>query len=165
MTHDTFNEKQDAQEVLRRFFASGGAVRMLADIRLDDMDHLYAYATQLFEADEFKGARNLYFLLAQLDQWNSDYWLGLGLCHQRLMQHEDALFCFSRAGMIKIDDPRASFFAGISYQIVGNQSYARKALNASIKWCGQHAQYVTLRQSAEQLLACCAQEESICPSH
>lgn len=146
-------DQQDDHEVLQKFFARGGSIRMLADIEQGDMDQLYAYANQLFAADEISGARNFYFMLARIDHWNFDYWLALGLCYQRLNEHEEAVFCFSRAGMITVDDPRSSFFAGISYRLLGNNEYARTALNAALKWCSQHPEYDEIRHSAAQLLA------------
>jgi secretion system chaperone SscA len=150
----------DDYEVLQRFFSCGGSVRMLAGIDKCDMDTLYAYATQLFEAGEFEAARNIYVILARADHWSFEYWFALGLCSQRLSGHEDAVFCFGRAGMIHIDDPRASYFAGISYRILGNEEYARKAFSAAMKWCGRQSRYEEIRKSAIEQLACCKTQEN-----
>lgn len=152
------NQENDADDVLKNFLMRGGSIRMLQDIDPSDLDQVYAYATQLFEAEAFKSAKQFYYLLARLDHWNFDYWLALGLSCQRLSQHDEALFCFSRAGMIRIDDPRGAFFAGISYQALGNTVYARKAFNAAIRWCGRDAASEPMRRAAAQSLAYCALE-------
>jgi secretion system chaperone SscA len=153
------SKSDDEYEVLQNFFARGGSLWMLADISKADLDTLYAHATQLFEAGEFAAARNIYLILARVDHWNFEYWFALGLSFQRLAAHEDAVFCFGRAGMIRIDDPRASFFAGISYRAFGNDTYARKAFNAAIKWCGAQSKYLEIRQSAVEQLSNCSFEE------
>ncbi len=146
----------DDYDVLQKFFARGGSVWMLTDISKADLDTLYAHATQLFEAGEFAAARNVYLILARVDHWNAEYWFSLGLSFQRLAAHEDAVFCFGRAGMIRIDDPRASFFAGISHRALGNDAYACKAFNAAIRWCAEQSKYREIRQSAAEQLSYCS---------
>lgn len=145
-------------EVLREFFSRGGSLRMLCGAAPDDLETLCKYASQLFDLGELEAARNYFYLLAQIDHWRFDYWLGLGMCQQRLGAHPEAIFCFSRSGMIEAQDPRSSYFAGISYDLMGNREYARKAFVAAIKWCAANPQHLALRQSAEQLLAQCEPE-------
>lgn len=141
--------------ILREFFARGGSIRMLGDVAATDLQTLHTYACQLFDAGELQGARNYFALLVQLDHWRFDYWLGLGMCQQRLAAHDQALLCFSRAALIDALDPRSSYFAGISYYLTGNREYACKAFNATIKWCAAHPQHQALRQSAQQMLGQC----------
>lgn len=143
----------DDQQVLRHFFARGGSVRMLADIPKDDLEQLYAYATQLFEGGNPAAARNIYYLVARLDHWHFECWLALGLCNQRLDRHEEAVGCFSHSGMIAVDDPRSAYFAGISHSLLGHVECARKAFEAAIRWCNQQAEHELMQRSAEQMLA------------
>ncbi|MGF6401556.1 secretion system chaperone SscA [Pseudomonas frederiksbergensis] len=161
MTQPVFNAGQDEHEVLQCFFARGGSIRMLADIQQDDIDGLYAYATQLFNADDIQAARNLYTLLVRIDHWNFECWLALGLCNQRLGLHEEAVNSFGRAGMINVDDPRSAYFAGISHSLLGQIECARKAFNAAIRWCNQQPKYEAIQHSAAQMLAHCAMEVSV----
>ncbi|RQR48097.1 CesD/SycD/LcrH family type III secretion system chaperone [Burkholderia sp. Bp9126] len=149
----------DDHEVLERFFGAGGSIRMLADIAQSDMDKLFSYATQLFDAGEPRAACNFLMMLARIDHWNFDYWFMLGLSYQHLAQHEEAIFCFSRAGMIRIDDPRASFRAGISYRLVGNLDYAIKAFRAALKWCGDRDTWRDIKAGVMEQLAHCEREE------
>lgn len=146
----------DDEEVLRHFFACGGTVRMLADIKKDDVEQLYAYATQLFESGDVPAARNIYYLLVRIDQWHFNCWLALGLCNQRLNRHDEAVVCFSHSGMITVDDPRSSYFSGISHCLLGHVDCARKAFNAAIQWCNQRPEHAAMQRSAAQLLAHCA---------
>lgn len=152
---------QDDQEVLRHFFSRGGSIRMLADIQKDDIEQLYAYASQLFEAGDVAAARNIYYMLVRIDHWNFDCWLALGLCNQRLDRHEEAVGCFSHSAMITVDDPRSAYFAGISHSLLGHIECARKAFNAAIMWCNQQPKHAVLQRSAAQLLAHCAVEGAV----
>jgi secretion system chaperone SscA len=158
MTLPAFSSSPDDQEVLQHFFSRGGSIRMLMDIQKDDVEHLYAYATQLFEAGDIPAARNIYYVLVRIDHWNFNCWLALGLCNQRLGRHEEAVGCFSRSGMITADDPRSAYFAGISHSLLGHVKCARKAFNAAIQWCNQQPEHEEMQRSAAQLLAHCAVE-------
>ncbi|HBO5144910.1 TPA: SycD/LcrH family type III secretion system chaperone [Pseudomonas aeruginosa] len=158
-TQEILVEAVSDDEVLRDFFSRGGSIRMLSGVASDDLTTLHNYACQLFDAGELDAARNYFYLLAQVDHWRFEYWLGLGMCQQRLGAHQEAIFCFCRAGMIEVEDPRSSYFAGISYHLTGNQEYACKAFKAAIRWCAARPQYQELRQSVEQLLAQCEQEK------
>lgn len=152
---------QDDQDVLRQFFARGGSIRMLADIQKDDVEQLYSYATQLFDAGDIAASRNIYYMLVRIDHWNFDCWLALGLCNQRLNRHEEAVGCFVQSGLIKVEDPRSAYFAGISQSLLGHVDGARKAFNAAIKWCNQRPEHEMMQRSAAQLLAHCAVEGNV----
>ncbi|RKT98650.1 CesD/SycD/LcrH family type III secretion system chaperone [Burkholderia sp. Nafp2/4-1b] len=145
--------------VLKRFFSAGGSLRMLVDVERRDLDTLYAYATQLLDAGELRAAENFLLMLVRVDHWNFDYWFVLGLCHQRLAKHDEAIFCFSRAATVRVDDPRASYHAGVSYRLLGNIEYAAKAFRAAVDWCGERREYLDLRANASRQLAQCKREE------
>lgn len=143
---NTLENTQPAEhDVLGPFTSRDLPLYLLSDLEGSDVEKLYAYAYNLFEVSEFHSAKQLFLLLIRLDKWNFDYWLMLGLCCQRLAEHEEAIACFAQSGRITIPDPRSSFFAGISYQALGNHSYADKAFNASLKWCSSHPEHQELR--------------------
>lgn len=143
---------QSNEEIFQEFFSRGGSLRMLADVPRERLDKVYAYANQLFDKQAYKKAKSFYLLLARLDEWCFNYWLALGICCQRLAEHEEAIFCFSRSGVIVIDDPRSSFYAGMSYEILGNHTYAYKSFRAALNWCGQSAHYEEIRHLSTQAL-------------
>lgn len=140
-------------EKIQRFLTRGGSLRLLTGIEQQDLAQMSTYASQLFDVEDYAAARNLYQLLSTLDHWNVEYLLGQGLSHQRLGGHEEAIACFARAGVIRIDDPRAAFFAGLSYRLLGNEEYALKALNAAVRWCGEQPEYQEMKASAQKMLA------------
>lgn len=141
-------DADEAQAVLSQFFESGGALRMLADLDEDDLARVRAHAGQRFAQGQIAAAQRVYFVLATLDQWSFDDWYGLGLCYQRLGQHEQALPCFAKAGVIRVSDPRPPYLAGMSYEHTGNREFARKSYDATLRVCGQLPEHDALARSA-----------------
>lgn len=138
----------DVEAVFSRFFAQGGALRMLADLDEADLARVRAYARERFSQGEIAAAQRVYFVLATLDQWSFDDWFGLGLCYQRLGQHGEALPCFAKAGVIRASDPRPPYLAAMSYQSVGNDAFAIKAYDATLRLCAGQSQHRKLEHSA-----------------
>ncbi|QBC33446.1 tetratricopeptide repeat protein [Pandoraea sp. XY-2] len=138
----------EAPAILSRFFESGGALRMLADLDEADLARVRAHACQRFAQGQIAAAQRVYFVLATLDQWSFDDWYGLGLCYQRLGQHEQALPCFAKAGLIHASDPRPPYLAGMSYVHTGNREFARKSFDATLRICGHLPHHDKLARSA-----------------
>lgn len=136
---------QDDLDTVRDFFRQGGTLQALMKLNPADLDHVYAYATQLFDAGDYAAAKRFYLLLSRLSHWQFDYWLALGLCCQRLGEHTEAVFCFGQAGLLRLDDPRPAYLAGLSYQLAGQPDKACKALNAAIRWCSAKPEYAALK--------------------
>ncbi|VVE39266.1 CesD/SycD/LcrH family type III secretion system chaperone [Pandoraea capi] len=145
---DAGEHPPDAPAILSRFFERGGALRMLADLDEADIASVRAYAAQRFREGHVARAQRVYFILATLDQWSFDDWYGLGLCYQRLGQHEQALPCFAKAGVICASDPRPPYLAGISYEHMGNFAFAGLSYRATLRICAQLPQHETLARSA-----------------
>lgn len=151
-------QQDDNEDKVWQFFKDGGSLSALMGLDQENLDKLYAYAFQAYSAGECDRAKRFFLLLAQVDQWNFDYWFALGLCCQRLGEHEEAIFCFAQSAVIRLTDPRSAYWAGINYQLLGNQTYARKAFTTALKLCGQQAIYEELRQLTVKALASCGEE-------
>lgn len=136
---------QDDLDTVRDFFNQGGTVQALLDLDPVDLDRIYAYACQLFDVGDYAAAKRFFLLLSRLSHWQFDYWLALGLCCQRLEEHAEAVLCFGQAGLLRLDDPRSAYLAGLSYQLADQPTMARKALNAAIKWCSDKPEYAALK--------------------
>ncbi|MFM0514987.1 SycD/LcrH family type III secretion system chaperone [Paraburkholderia sp. RL17-373-BIF-A] len=135
----------DDLETVRDFFSRGGTLQALVNLDPADLDHIYAYATQLFDLGDYAAAKRFYLLLSRLSHWNFDYWFALGLCCQRLAEHLEAVFCFGQAGLLRLDDPRPAYLAAQSYQFAGQPDNARKALSSAIRGCMSCPEYAELR--------------------
>ncbi len=135
------------------FLAQGGAVWKLAKLDETQLQTLYAFACQKVKLGDVATAESLFHALFCLDSWSFNYALSLGLCRQQRGAHEEALFCFVRAGTVKITDPRPAYYAALSYQKLGNVSYAKKAFSAALRWASNRPQHQELRQQAERALA------------
>ena len=146
-------------DTVRDFFNQGGTLQALLSLAPDDLDRVYAYACQLFDAGDYAGAKRFYLLLARLSHWQFDYWLALGLCCQRLNEHEEAVFCFGQAGLLRLDDPRPAYLAGLSHQLIGHTAYARKAFAAALKWCAAKPEHAALKAEVLNQAALVPQED------
>ena len=83
---------------LRNADGPHGAAPPLAALNPADLECVYAYACQLFDAGDYAHAKPYYQLLTQLSGGQFNYWLALGLTCQRRSEHDEAVICFGRAG-------------------------------------------------------------------
>lgn len=137
------------------FVQQGGVLSGLANVDQKDLDLLYRYAMQLMTYGDYHGAKRIFFLLMRLNQSNFEYVYALATCCQQLNEHEEAIFCFGRAGMNRLQDPRSPYFAGISYLALGNRQYAEKSFRAALRICRRLPveQWSEVRENAQQKLA------------
>lgn len=129
-------------ETLYAYLEQGGTFKELAEVNEGDLNVVYRYALQLMTAEDFEGAKRILYFLTKVDQWGFDYFFNLGICFHELKQHEEAIFCFSRSAVIKMQDPRSSFYAGHNYLALGKPDFATKAYKASLLVCECHPQGV-----------------------
>ncbi|EMQ2081393.1 TPA: SycD/LcrH family type III secretion system chaperone [Yersinia enterocolitica] len=140
---------QPSDEIIN-FMRRGGSLRMLAKMDPQDLALVYDYSVQLCQGGEYDGAKRLLNLLVRFDHWNFSYWLTLGLCYQQTADFHQAIYCFSRAGQIQVDDPRSSCSAGECYLACGNRIYAEKAFRAALNWCHARPEWIHIQQQAER---------------
>lgn len=145
-------DTRDTSADLEAYFAKGGSMRELFQIEREKLDILYAFACQRYDAGDYEGAREVYFSLVAIDANCFEYWLATGLCSQQLQRHDEAIYCFSRSGQLRLEDPRSSYLAGVSFQVLGETKRAVMAYSSAIKWCAAHAEHRELRAQATQSL-------------
>ncbi|WP_312978139.1 SycD/LcrH family type III secretion system chaperone [Atlantibacter sp.] len=150
--------EQDDLATVRDFLHQGGTLQALINLDPVDLDHVYAYACQLFEAGDYAGAKRFYMLLSRLSHWQYEYWLALGLCCQRLEEHDQALFCFGQAGLLRLDDPKPPYLAGLSYRQSAQPEQAAKAFQAALKWCADKPQHLVIKGEIQCQLSALVQE-------
>ncbi|EBP0437717.1 CesD/SycD/LcrH family type III secretion system chaperone [Salmonella enterica] len=144
-----FNSLQDIYD----YYNNGGTLASLTNLTQRDLDDLQAYAYTCYQSGDIISARNIYHLLAYLEHWNYDYTLSLGLCHQRLSNHEEAQLCFARCATLVMQDPRASYYSGISYIVTGDKKMAKKAFKACLMWCNGNEDYSMYAENIKKILA------------
>ncbi|MDR6201325.1 secretion system chaperone SscA [Paraburkholderia graminis] len=159
MTPPNENGRAQAVQLVQELLSMGASLSGLQGVDQNDLDQVYSYGYALFNRDDFDGARRVFYTLARIDHGSFAYWMALGLTLQRLGEHNEALFCFSRSAAIHLSDPRSSYLAGVSYLILGNEVYAKKAFSASVKWCGKRPEHQALRERAQRSLAGCDKGE------
>ena len=146
------SRKFSSLEDIYDFYQDGGTLASLTNLTQQDLNDLHSYAYTAYQSGDVITARNLFHLLTYLEHWNYDYTLSLGLCHQRLSNHEDAQLCFARCATLVMQDPRASYYSGISYLLVGNKKMAKKAFKACLMWCNEKEKYTTYEENIKKLL-------------
>ncbi|MDE1712311.1 MULTISPECIES: SycD/LcrH family type III secretion system chaperone [Chromobacterium] len=151
--------EQDDLDTVRDFFNQGGTLQALVNLDPADLDSVYSYACQLFDAGDYAGAKRFYLMLARLSHWQFDYWLALGLACQRLSEHEEAVFSFGQAGLLRLDDPRPAYLAGLSHQLAGHPEQAGKAFAAALKWCASKPEHAAIKAEVLRQAALLPQEE------
>lgn len=151
-THPGLPPALQALMALEGYLENGGSMRELFGIDRVDLEILYAYGCQRYRQGDYEGARQVLLALASIDPHAFRYWLALGLALQKIQRHDEALCCFARAATLRLSDPRSSFFAGVSFQLLGDMAHAREAFEAAVKGCGGQEAYGHLRQQAELAL-------------
>lgn len=143
---------EDHGRMLEDYLAQGGSLGELFGVEPEKLDALYAYACQRYDAGDIEGARQIYLLLVGVDTNRFEYWLALGISLQQLRRHDEAIFCFSRSAVLRLADPRSSYLAGLSFQVLGEKERALMAYSSAIKWCAAHEEHKTLRATATRTM-------------
>lgn len=151
---------EDHDRLLEDYLARGGSIGQLFGVDPEKLATLYAYACQRYDAGDFEGARQLYLALVGIDTNRFEYWLALGLSLQQLQRHDEAIFCFSRSAVLRLADPRSSYLAGLSFQILGERERAIMAYDSAIKWCAAHEEHKALRARATRSMEALMKGES-----
>lgn len=145
--------KQEEFDTLQQFLNRGGSLKMLAETEQHDLNTLYQYALQLMACHDFEAAKRILHLLMRLDHWSYDYNFNLGLCYQQTQAHEEAIFCFGRAGTIQVNTPYPAYQAALSYIHLGNHAVAKNALESANIWCHNHAHYADIKVKVDEQLS------------
>ncbi len=140
------------QQRIERYFAEGGTLRALFGLDAVALETLYTYACQRYDANDHEGARQIFLALTAMDPHSYDYWLSLGLSLQKLLRHDEAIYCFTRCAGLRMWEPKPPYLAGISLQLCGAFTKAAEAYSAAIKWCGNQKEHQGVRGLAEQSL-------------
>lgn len=146
-------DNQELYQQWQHYLAQGGSLRQLRQLPKTELDKLYTHGYHCYQQHHYAAAKNFFYLLTAVDQWRFDYQLGLGLCYQRLGEHQEAANSFSQAALIRMDDPRPPYCCGLSYQRLGELDRAKQAFQAALKWCVAHPEMPEVKQAAENHLA------------
>ena len=131
----------------------GASYKFIHDIEDDQLDILYDYGLSFYKKGSYLEAKNIFFSLTLIDQYNFDYHFALGLSNQKLGKFTDSLFCFSEAAKIKMYDPRPYYYLGLAYQIVGANDASLKSLDLASRLCSDHEKYFELKVNVAVAMA------------
>lgn len=145
--------EHDDLDTIRCFFNEGGTLQALMNIDSKDLDYVYSYSCQLFKMGDYVNSKRFLLVLIRLSHWQYDYWLSLGLCCQMLSEHEEAIFCFGQAGLLRLDDPSPVFFTGLCLNHLKKINEANKAYGCALKICANNEKYKDLKIVINQKLS------------
>ncbi len=97
----------------------------------EDIILLYELAYNLYEANDFTQAEQIFQRLVIAKPFESRYWQGLGSCLQMQKKHQDALVSFSMWCLIDDENPHPHFHAAESLFSLGDKHEGLKALTAA----------------------------------
>ena len=88
-----------------------------------------------------------------------DYFFSLGTCCQQLGEHEEAIFCFGRAGIVNIEDPRSPYYAGKKLWRAWQYSLCHQII-AALRICDCHGEgvWTDVKDNSHKALANLTQE-------
>lgn len=139
------------QEIVKAVTEEGYAFRDFTEITDEEMEAGYAQAYQLLNQERFGEAEKLFEMLAQLDHYQSRYWLGLGLCRQMQRSYETATKAYAMAGSLDIENPIPALRAAECFLALGNLEAADSGITAALHWAGNKPAFEGVRQRAQAL--------------
>lgn len=138
---------------LRSFFAGGGALHMLNETSVEEMDTLWRYACQLLNNGDIRGGRNLLQLLVYCNHWNGDYLLSLGAACLLGGEYQDACVYLAQAARVRVIDPRPPWLLGQCAEALEQREEARALYKSALKLANDRPEWRELIASARERLA------------
>lgn len=115
------------------------------------LEALYALACELYHAECYDKAADLFRLLCFYQPNHVKGWLGLGGAHQRLQNHEAALSAFTMASVYDPQNPEPRLYAAHSFIDLKDLPAALASAQIAVQLCRYRHNQDRLRVNAELL--------------
>ncbi|MCC5832829.1 MAG: SycD/LcrH family type III secretion system chaperone [Chlamydiales bacterium] len=117
-----------------------------------EMEKLYEEAYELYEANAYQEALNLFRWLLLFNSYEAKYWMGFAAALQLLERYEKALHAYAVASLLDSKSPYPHFHAYECYILLNNRDDADKALKLAYQRCDGKAAYDELKNEIERSL-------------
>lgn len=117
----------------------------------EQLEALYHLATELYCAECYNKAADLFRLLCFYKPEEVRAWVGLGGSHQRIGNHKAALSAFMIASSYDPQSPEPRLYAAHSLIDLENLPLALESAQAALRFCRYRSDQDHLRLSAELL--------------
>ncbi|WP_295540817.1 SycD/LcrH family type III secretion system chaperone [uncultured Thiohalocapsa sp.] len=166
-THDAAartpaEDQMDLDALLEAFSREGAVLGDFEGLSKHHYEALYGMAYNLYEAERYRDARELFCYLCSRNHLEQRFWLGLGACQQMLGLHDQATTAYAFANLLDVDDPRSALHAGECLLASGQHTEAADALNDALTTAGAGTGGINtaVAQRAQALLATVSSQDS-----
>ncbi len=110
----------------------------------EQIESLYALGCQLYEAQCYREAADLFRFLCFFESRIAHYWIALGGAYQHSKHHDNALAAFTMACLLDPRNPEPRFYTAHTLIALQDLSLALQSINIAIQLCQGNPQYVDL---------------------
>ena len=108
------------------------------------VESLYGLGYQLYEAQCYREAGDLFRLLCLFESRVAHHWIALGGAYQHSNHHDNALAAFTMACLLDPRNPEPRFYTAHTLVDLHDLPLALQSINIAIELCHHHPQYVDL---------------------
>jgi type III secretion system low calcium response chaperone LcrH/SycD len=135
-----------------RFLDSGEELYSLQGLTEEDLEALYTLGNNLYEAQTYGEAREIFEQLCLLNGSDPRFWFALGCSLQPLGRHEEALAAFAMAQSHEEENPLPAYQAYECHLALGDIATAAKALLLTVALAEGSSEHASLAKRAATLL-------------
>jgi type III secretion system low calcium response chaperone LcrH/SycD len=140
-----------AEAMVHAIAFEGYTFKDFADISDDEMEALYTHAYGLMSQGQYADAEKLLAWMCGLDQYQTKYFIALGVCRQQQHDYVRATEAYAAAGVLDVDNPVPALRAAECFLALGNLEAAESGVMAALHWSGAKAEHEAVRQRARIL--------------
>lgn len=108
------------------------------------VESLYGLGYQLYEAQCYQEAGDLFRLLCFFESRVARYWIALGGAYQHTKHHDNALAAFTMACLLDSHNPEPRFYAAHTLIDLQDLFLALQSINIALELCHGNQYYVDL---------------------
>ncbi|EJL6856807.1 SycD/LcrH family type III secretion system chaperone VcrH [Vibrio alginolyticus] len=150
-TNATDPSQMQAEELLS-FLEEGGTLKMLHDVSLDTIEHIYAVGYNFFQSGKIEQAAKVFQLLSMLDHYQARFFIGLGAARQELGEYLQAIDAYSYAALVDVNDPRPPFHSAECHLKLEQLTEAESGFYSAKEMSAGKSQYADLHERAGIML-------------
>jgi len=146
-------EKADIINKLTETVSNGVPAGKVFNLSKEQIVQIYTFAMKELKAGHFNNACELFKILVTLMPDELSFYIGLGVCHQRMKRYDEAICVFITASVRDETNPIALYYAYDCLMKKGNVIGAQAILNEVIRISKGQPIYKHIEEKSKLLLA------------
>lgn len=114
------------------------------ELTKQQVESLHGLGYQLYEAQCYQEAGDLFRLLCFFESRVARYWIALGGAYQHTKHHDNALAAFTMACLLDSHNPEPRFYAAHTLIDLQDLSLALQAITIAVELCHNNPHYTDL---------------------